>query len=117
MTQITPDQVLTRAADILEPEGRWLQGSYGAWHDNGLPPIGTARYTCFCLVGALSEATRQLSDEILRQSMLHARAEPYVQQAIGEPNIVAWNDRPGRTQAEVVAALRAAAKFAKGEKE
>jgi hypothetical protein len=29
---------------------------------------------------------------------------------IGSPDLVGWNDTPGRTQAEVVAALKAAAK-------
>jgi hypothetical protein len=44
--------------------------------------------------------------------------DAYVVRAIGadRPNdIVTWNDQPGRTAAEVVAAFRAAAKLARGE--
>lgn len=88
MAAADPRDVCARAADLVERG--WMQGDY--WNAHG---------TRCCLVGALDEAAKddRVFDEACR----------LVRTIIGS-ELDAWNDTPGRTQAEVVAALRQAAR-------
>lgn len=96
--------VLNRAADLLEKPGAWTQGEYDRH-----PLHQESR--CFCAIGAIVEA----------QGALHVRCEDDDPACItfarwldaSEPHpfmIARWNDAPERTQAEVVAAFREAAR-------
>lgn len=96
-TEVTVADVLARAADILE-EFDWRQGSCGSREDGSM-----------CAVGAIYEASIDLG---VRLSDTERRACCID----GEPERIAslyplasWNDKQGRTKAEVVARLREAA--------
>jgi hypothetical protein len=88
--QAAPDaRVFDRAADLLEPEGAWIQKGY--CRDGGR-----------CIVSALSQAAM-------------SNCQPYLS-FMGWPHFrlaTYWNDAPERTQPEVVAALRRAATLAR----
>lgn len=102
----TVADVLDAAADLIEPEGAWGQGAFARGSQG--QPIGpfSPYATCFCLRGAL-----------VRVGAINARAENSpATLALGfnsSSRLVSWNDAPGRTQSEVVAALRAAATSAR----
>ena len=99
---------LRAAADVLERDG-WTQGSYT--DDNG----------CYCAAGAVLKAMRydlseggdymravEAFEAVLRQVLRAGSSAP-------EGAVIAWNDAAGRTAAEVIAALRAAADRAEAE--
>lgn len=96
-------ELFSRAADLIEPEGCWIQRDYAevdgigddAWHP---------RATCWCAEGAIIRAGGLTDVETFWQS----RAYEIVANKVG-CTIVAWNDAPGRTQAEVVSTLRSIA--------
>jgi len=89
-------EVLEKAADLLEPEGRWTQHAYGRWNGSG--------YSCWCMFGAI--------DAIASDYKIGAQCNNVVDRVVGQ-GLVDWNDAPGRTQPEVVAALRRAAALAR----
>jgi hypothetical protein len=99
-------EILNKAADLIEPEGRWTQDGYAK------DVIGRDIYpddpsaVCFCALGAIARAggfDPDIKPDHPAVTTLHA--------AVGEW-VPVWNDQPERTQAEVVAALREAAKMA-----
>lgn len=100
--------VLNRAGDLVE-EG-WCR-LHLAENEVGL---ATNHYSPeavrFCPVGAVDVATFGTSLAFHREA-LEALAASVGLPGIGE--IAPWNDDPARTQAEVVAAFRAAAEAAK----
>ena len=100
-------EVLERAADLVAPEGAWVQGTFGREGE------------CYCVRGALSIAsgTRNIAyghpvSEIALAASLGLRHGN--ENAAGSA-LVQWNDDPSTTQAEVVTALREAAAKAKAE--
>jgi hypothetical protein len=100
MTSPLPSEVLSRAADLIEPEGAWTQGSYGRTADGSSVYYDDPNAVCFCLRGALR------------------RVDPtgsWMEYAANHRLSAAWNDAFGRTQAEVVSALRQASQLAKSE--
>jgi hypothetical protein len=101
--------VLDRAADLIEPEGAWTKGGY-ARGASGTFVICSENATCFCALGAISVASNRwgYTDEP------DARAVRVLEGLVEGP-LSGWNDAPERTQAEVVAKLREAARIARGE--
>lgn len=104
--------VLERAADLIARPGAWAQEITYAQDAEGrsiLPYSDDAK--CFCLIGAIAHEWRIAAG--LVESKL--RALPTVNAILcGDEGAPAnWNDAPGRTQAEVVAALRSAAAAAR----
>lgn len=93
-----PSEILTRAADLIEPPGAWGKGQ-GTRNPEG----------CHCVLSAITAA-----DTSGFMSKAWSDAIDFLEQVIG-PGACAykWNDAPERTQAEVVAATRAAAELAK----
>lgn len=89
-------EILNKAADLIEPQGAWVQGKWST--DGG---------KCLCAEGAIAIAA-ELSFFTAVEGSPAGRA---LAEFIGDP-IPVWNDAPDRTQAEVVAALRAAARKA-----
>lgn len=100
---MTPREVLLKAAELVERG--WCQGT-GAKNGAGREVSTTGRAAvCWCAEGALGRAAHGCEDHdfyAAKNALL--RALPSLVLSIPE-----WNDAPGRTQAEVVAALRAAA--------
>lgn len=86
--------ILDKAADLIEPEGAWMQGDYGGHH------LG-----CYCALGAI-RAVGGYAHDINPAAYI-------LQQVVPAKFAHEWNDAPERTQAEVVAKLREAAKLAR----
>lgn len=91
-----PSDILFKAANLIEPEGRWVQGNFA--QEGG-------RY---CAAGAIFFAAPLGDDR--RQG---DAASALFCKVIRRKNIGHWNDVPSRTQAEVIAALRQAALLAR----
>lgn len=90
---MTVADVLNGAADLIERDG-WCQNtSHGA---------GGTR----CAVAAIRDA-RPLPVGV------YTGALEWFERTLGCPSAALWNDAPGRTKTEVVAALRAAAERAR----
>lgn len=112
-------ETLSRAADLLEKPGAWMQGDFwrladGVTYEKAVDygVVEDAEPVCFCAYGAISYA-RGIIDCNQDDTMA---IEPFLGAAIGDMTPFAlstWNDAPERTQAEVVAALRQAADLAK----
>jgi len=101
MTDLNAAEVLERAADLIEPVGAWTQDMYRVPGKD-----------CFCAVGAVGMVLgkgkwiggRAAEDFVDANSKLFG---------MDASDLEEWNDTPGRTQAEVVAALRQAAALAR----
>lgn len=100
--------VLERAADLIEPEGAWAQRDY-ARDGTGRPvdPCDPSA-VCWCMNGAIAKATGETV--ILAEMLIDRLFIPAIPLRRAP---VSWNDDACRTQAEVVAALREAAKLAR----
>lgn len=101
--------VLERAADLIEPEGKWTKGEL-ARDELGQPldsvaDIISGKAKCFCAWGAITHVFGGYPHGSPEASALC--------KAVGTLNIGEWNDEPERTQAEVVAKLREAAALAR----
>jgi hypothetical protein len=90
---VTPAEVLTKAADLIEQGG----------HCKGTPRWGTA----YCASEAIYAACPELVTKPTGRTCRAARRAFY--DAIHSPGITSWNDAPERTADEVVAKLREAA--------
>jgi len=99
----TASDVLRKAADLIEPEGAWTQSSFARSRTKRRVGPLSPKATCWCVMGALLKASSDGDDEALDQ------AGELLTAIVPADSIVEWNDAPSRTQAEVVAALRAAA--------
>jgi hypothetical protein len=110
--KIKPSEVLAKAADLIEPEGRWTQHYLARVRPNG-NAIGPhqANAQCWCAIGALDRAGAEAT------TLSYRTAVDYLSQAIGQEAgaIAQFNDAPERTQAEVVKALRDASALALSE--
>lgn len=107
-----PSETLTKAADLLTPEGKWTQGAYARGKSGRSVHEHSPSAVCFCALGALWRvgdvgALWRVGDD-------DWRAKGYLRRVI-DTAIAEWNDDPARTQAEVVAALRKAAELARSE--
>lgn len=102
----TVAQVLSDAADLIEPEGAWTQGAY-ARGKSRREVVNPKRAVCFCALGAINVAAgekRTGVDAVHYHSFFHKAAKI--------SDVLDWNDAPERTQSEVVAKLREASKLA-----
>jgi len=101
----TVADVLDAAADLVAKLKGWTQGAYARDADGrDVNPYekwrASPQAVCFCLYGALAQVASQAGME-----KIPSLTDPL-------PS-TEWNDAPGRTQSEVVAALRAAATSAR----
>lgn len=103
MTQ-SVSEVLDRAADLLESEGRWTQGALARTKMGHCIGPEEANSACWCALGAIMHVGKGLN----LQPVIIAMRTITGGSAIGD-----WNDAPGRTQDEVVQALRSASQQAK----
>ena len=87
---MTSDEIRFKAADLLEAHpDAWQQGAYRT-------AIAPGRYA-YCLVGACREVVGYYDANAAYAATASA---PHVAPTI-------WNDTPGRTREQVIAALRA----------
>ena len=98
-------EILSKAADLIEPEGRWTTvwcaiDKNGIGHLNG----NVKDATCWCAIGAVEKSAGGYDANA---------ALLFVRDVIDGEFIDDWNDAEGRTQAEVVSALRKASELAK----
>jgi hypothetical protein len=99
---MTVADILERAADLIEPEGKWTQQFYARDASGSRVPEYTANAVCWCASGAILRTAGDWT------STECGAAHRFLVSAVGA-SIPEWNDAPGRTQAEVVSALREAA--------
>lgn len=102
-----PSEILSAAADLIEPQGRWTQGVYGRRAGKQVAIEHLAMADCFCTAGATLRITEGRSDRRVEEALLK------IGRRGGYSNIADWNDDPDRTQAEVVSALRQASEKAR----
>jgi len=107
MTDLTIADVLERAADLIEPEGKWTQGESARTADGQVVFAPHKDAVCWCLYGAIAQVGGANCD-FNSTTYLASR---FIEK--GEETLAAWNDAPERTQAEVVAKLREAAALAR----
>jgi len=110
----TVADVLDAAADLLTPEGAWVQGKMGRTAKGHTVRVAADidAAVCYCAAGALWKAAGGEAG-----GRLVFKAFGVMSNQGRTPGIGTWNDAPGRTQSEVVAALREAATSARqGEK-
>ncbi len=95
-----------KVSDLLTDASRWTQGAYGR-DTNGAPmSIESPLAVCWCLVGALWRCYRTdvqgSSSDVIAND-----AERRVTTRIGVMSMMAWNDAPDRTFADVHALIEA----------
>lgn len=96
----TVPEVLARAADIIQQRG-WHQGWFIDRDTGAVCCVGAIR-----IAGGLTATPIYDRDAAAHDLVLNARSRMFGHL---KRSVSVWNDEPGRTQAEVVAALRAAA--------
>lgn len=104
MSALSVADVLDRAADLIEPEGAWIQGRLC---EDG---CDLQNASCFCAMGAILRVGS--SSLIGRKSVPVFEASlpsGFREYGAGLRPAADWNDAPERTQGEVVAKLREAA--------
>lgn len=112
-----PSEVLAKAADLIEPKGAWTRGAFSrksARHKGKRRYVPFHEARCFCVLGAIAHVLGGNADETRAVNSDAARYLDRLSE-IGREGPVSFNDAPGRTQAEVVAALRKAADLARSE--
>ena len=97
----TVADVLNAAADLIEPEGAWTRGVLARNASGNLVMPCNPEAICWCALGAIRVAGHFVQAA--------TRSVCFFRRHIGVESIEDWNDATGRTQVEVVAALRAAA--------
>ena len=109
----TVADTLRKAADLIEPAEAWTQNAFSRNHDGTTDeleghPAAADNPVCWCALGAIAASAKVDPNHWRAWDGVAGRAsnalETYVRESVGD-----WNDAPERTQAEVVAALRAAA--------
>lgn len=108
-SDLKPSEVLSMAADLIEPRGAWTQGYYARDEGGEQVEAEEPKAICWCAIGAMAHA---IGREIATFDPV-SRAEGYLIDAIGYHSIITWNDAPERTQADVVTAFRKAAELAR----
>lgn len=104
---LTPAAALDAAADeiLFRATVDALTGGPGVGWCQGISHRGSAGTGCVCMDGALNFVCRL--DTGRRDNRAYAGAIRVLIDLCG--NYIVWNDKPGRTQDEVVALLRLAA--------
>ena len=105
----TVADILTAAADLIEPEGRWVQGA-SCVNLEGERRVWSVSpdFKCLCALGALTV----VQEMVWTDDSAVSPAGKVLRETVGG-RVDVWNDEPERTQSEVVAALRAAAEKAR----
>lgn len=99
---------LRAAADVLERDG-WTQRT---WKDSDGRRCAAQ---ALCTVVELHTVKASGEFDVLSFDRDYGRALDALSQQVGMHAVTDWNDAPGRTAAEVIAALRAAADAAEAQ--
>ena len=113
-------EVLERAADLIEPDGRWTRGAFSRNADGSADlddeALAASEPVCWCGLGAIAQTLRvdSLKGRLWSRldTGLTGQAYRLLNEVVGT-DFPDWNDAPERTQAEVVAKLREAAALAR----
>lgn len=101
---LTVAEVLSRAADLIEPERAWTQGCEARDVDGvELVDYSGTDAICWCVGGAIWKAADDVGYKNPNVAMR------FLESLLDVCNVPEWNDAPKRTQSEVVAKLREAA--------
>lgn len=106
-------EILSKAADLIDKPGAWTQEEFAKaedgthWIEDEEAFDGAV---CWCALGAVAVATNENPWSIWGSETLAGKAQFALTEVVGFP-VAGWNDAPERTQAEVVAALREAARI------
>lgn len=105
---MTPREVLLKAAALVERG--WTQHEMARDRvGNKVSPISDTA-VCWCALGAAKRvADGHTHPYSHARDALYAHLFAHPDSGDGPDPVTTWNDAPGRTQAEVVAALKAAA--------
>ena len=102
MSTTTDDAtILVRAAEIVEKG--WCQGATARDAKGVSVATDDPRATRWCLIGAIAKAEYEL------KGWVKVGGHTACEQACGGSGLTSFNDAPGRTAAQVAAALRRAA--------
>lgn len=97
-------EILDKAADLIEPVGRWAQGDMA--RDRKGRPVSplSPKASCFCIAGAL--------DRVAGGAFVPARVDAgfALMSHLDDRPYTDFNDAPGRRQADVVTFVREAAR-------
>lgn len=100
--------IVDHAITLLEERG-WTQGCYAHDKNGNITSACSETATRFCMYGALCRATYNLSEnrfDTVYMSPEYEKFEEITNTKIGYPNIVPWNDYPGRTKKEAINLLK-----------
>lgn len=111
---MTPVDILRKTRELLSEPVRWTRGAYARDASGADVPYDEQAATCWCLSGAVDLAGQG-------QSIAAARARDYIRVAIDSDDdsmvtIPTFNDDPGRTHADVLAAIDRAIALASEDK-
>lgn len=110
--EVRVSEVLDRAAGLAAREDGWCQHRFGPM-DDGRAYRGLPNPNANCLAGCLGRAAHLCG--LTRTGLEFDQAHKALRSVIKMNSIATWNDEEGRTQAEVVAALRKAADLARAQ--
>ncbi len=108
---LTVSDVLEKAAELIEPEGRWTQNAFARDRSGQTVSWGDPMAVCWCARGAIARAAD--GQDTMRAYRVLRSILPEVSRRSVDP-VANWQDAHDRQQSEVVAALRAAAEAARG---
>lgn len=100
--------ILTKARALIKKG--WAQGAFARDKDGKIALIKGKQATCFCITGAVCRIS---SSYIMQGDCFES-----LKRALRLPtlaDVARWNDAPGRTQAEVLAAFDKAIALARAE--
>jgi hypothetical protein len=103
---MTPLDVLVAARDLVARPGGWCQGQSARGADGAAVYLGRTPAAKHCALGACYVSCGGMPAQF-------SEAVKLLNKAAGD-HVIAWNDRPTRTQAEVVAAFDRAIAAAEG---
>jgi hypothetical protein len=112
--------ILDKAADLIEPEGRWTQEAFSrtkSGHCNAAL-VAPRKPSCWCALGAIAAVAGHDPSKPFTTNKLANEAVLILDSVVMDDGIYDtpdYNDATGRTQAEVVAKLREAAALARGQ--
>lgn len=101
---MTISDVLNKAADLIEPRGRWTQGHYARTKSGDICSSYDRSAVSWCAIGAIMR--------IGGKGDVAWDAEGRLEAFTGGESVGMWNDKSSRRKRDVIAALREAAKLA-----
>lgn len=94
------NEALRKAADLIEANGWWQSKSDS--------DCGNNQHICVAMAIDMAITADRASG---KKTVPFNDAKEQLERHLGVTDVIAWNDTPGRTKDEVIAALRAAAEL------